>query len=126
MHELALCESITRIVERARQGQPVEAVDLVIGHLRQVVPETLEHCWELVTAGTPLAGSILRIEQVPVQVRCRGCGTLTTSTGMPLPDCAGCGGRDTVVEHGTEFQVTSIDVADDVEPAVGSAGRSNG
>ena len=57
MHELSLCQSILGIVDRARAGRTVEAVELKIGQMRQVVPETLVFCWGLVTESTGLDGS---------------------------------------------------------------------
>ena len=34
---------------------------LDVGHLRQVVPDTLRYAWEIVVDGTPLAGSVLAV-----------------------------------------------------------------
>ena len=53
MHELALCGSIADIVDRRAAGRPVETVRLRIGELRQVVPDTLDYCWTMVTDTAP-------------------------------------------------------------------------
>lgn len=116
MHELALCGSILRIADRARAGRPVAAVNVRVGRLRQVVPETLEHCWGLVVAGTPLAGSRLVFEQVPVTLRCRACGAVTTVGRDPVLACASCGSADTGVLTGEEFLVDSLDLAPGPDP----------
>lgn len=65
MHELSLCESIYGIADRARQGRTVETIHIEAGEFRQVVPETLERCWALVTDGTDLNGSNLQVDVVP-------------------------------------------------------------
>lgn len=110
MHELSLCQAIAGIVDRARQDRAVHTVHLRLGELRQVVPETLEYCWTLVTDGGSLAGSELAIEHVPVRLDCRDCGRQTTVEHALLLTCASCGsGRITVVT-GEEFLVTSIDL----------------
>jgi len=57
VHELSLCGSIGSIVERHAAGRPVSVIHVQIGQLRQVVPDTLVYCWELVSEGTQLAGS---------------------------------------------------------------------
>lgn len=113
MHELSLCRSIYDIVERARADRPVATVHLQVGQLRQVVPATLEYCWSIVTETTPLAGSALDIDHVPVRLDCRGCGERTTVEHHLVLTCAVCDGGDISLHTGEEFLVTSIDL----EPA---------
>lgn len=110
MHELSLCRSIHGIVDRARQGRPVLTVHLQVGQLRQVVPETLEHCWGLVTEAGPLAGSTLDVDHVPVRLSCRTCGGDTTVEHVLVLTCSACGSGDVEVVTGEEFMVTSIDL----------------
>ncbi|WP_395695015.1 hydrogenase maturation nickel metallochaperone HypA [Nocardioides sp.] len=110
MHELSLCRSIHGIVDRARQDRPVVTVHLRIGQLRQVVPETLEHCWGVVTDGGPLAGSVLDIDHVPVRLACHACGADTTVAHVLVLTCSACGSGDIEVVTGEEFLVTSIDL----------------
>jgi hydrogenase nickel incorporation protein HypA/HybF len=111
VHELSLCHSIQGIVDRARGGRDVLAVHLQIGELRQVVPETLAYCWELVTDGGPLAGSQLRIDHVPVVLLCASCDAETAVEHSLVMICAVCGSRDTRPVQGEEFLVTTIDLA---------------
>lgn len=54
MHELSLCQSMVGIVERARDGRPVRMGPGADQELRQVVPETLEYCWGIVTRDSAL------------------------------------------------------------------------
>lgn len=110
MHELSLCRSIYGIVDGAREDRPVTSVHLQVGRLRQVVPETLEYCWAMVTEGSPLAGSTLDIDHVPVVLDCRDCAERTTVEEVLLLTCAGCGSGNIVMVTGEELLVTSIDV----------------
>jgi hydrogenase nickel incorporation protein HypA/HybF len=112
MHELSLCCSIRDIVERAREGRPVTSVQVQVGRLRQVVPETLEYCWTMVTDSSPLAGSALEIEHVPVVVECHDCGASTTLEEVLVLTCGDCGSARTVVVSGEELMVTSVDLAE--------------
>lgn len=110
MHELSLCRSIYSIVDRARDGRPVESVHLQVGMLRQVVPDTLAYCWGLVTEETPLAGSRLDIDHVAIELRCRPCGCTTPAPSHLMLACTRCGSADVTVIRGEEFMVTSMDL----------------
>jgi hydrogenase nickel incorporation protein HypA/HybF len=110
MHELSLCRSVFAIADSARDGRAVERVHLRVGQLRQVVPETLEHCWSLLAAETPLEGSRLEIEHVPVELRCAECPAVTSPHERLLLVCGGCGGTRVEVVAGEELIVTAIDV----------------
>lgn len=127
MHELSLCQSIYGIVERASEGRPVICVDLEVGQLRQVVPETLVHCWRLVTEDTALAGSRLAIDHVPVSLRCRKCLGETTLAEAFSISCGRCGSFDTTVVGGEQLLVTAVEVEDDpVPPQAAEAGAGRG
>ena len=108
MHELSLCRSVYGIVDRARAGRPVSVVHLQVGQLRQVVPDTLRYCWDLITEQTPLAGSDLDTDHVPVRLDCAGCGERTTVEDVLVLTCAACGGGNISLHTGEEFMVTSI------------------
>jgi hydrogenase nickel incorporation protein HypA/HybF len=111
MHELSLCNSIRQVVERSADGRPVTTVHLQVGRLRQVVPDTLRYCWGLVTAETPLAGSELAIESVPVTGRCRSCGEETTVEEVLVVLCGHCDSPDLELLTGQEFLITTLDLA---------------
>lgn len=110
MHELSLCRGIFGIVERARGDRSVQTVHLRVGQLRQVVPETLSHCWGLVSEDTSLAGSVLDIDHIPVVLTCRRCSQRTQVREVLMLRCAACDTADVSVETGEEFLITSIDL----------------
>ncbi|CAO5228499.1 hydrogenase maturation nickel metallochaperone HypA [Frankia sp. AgKG'84/4] len=125
MHELSICRSVAEIVSRHAAGRRVSRVRLRVGALRQVVPATLVHCWNVayggqpaeagvelagsVLAGSVLAGSVLEVESVPARVRCRGCGERRELV-RPSTCCPACGTADVELIGGEEFLVTSFDV----------------
>ena len=113
MHELALCQAIVDTVERHADGRRVEQVDVRIGHFRQVVPDSLQFSWELLTEGTDLAGCRLVIDHVPAVIDCRACGTATTLE-VPILVCPSCGGSEVTLVSGEELLVASIDRAREV------------
>lgn len=108
MHELSLCRSIFTIVDRARADREVQVVHLQVGQLRQVVPATLEYCWSMVIEQTPLAGSRLDIDHVPVVLDCSDCGARTTVEHALVLTCASCGSGVITLHSGEEFMVTSM------------------
>ncbi len=126
MHELSLCQSIYGIVERASEGRQVIAVELAIGQLRQVVPDTLVHCWRLITEETALAGSRLDIDHIPVSLRCRRCLGETTMDDEVSIACGRCGSVDTTVIGGEELLVTAVEVEDEDEVAETAARQEGG
>ena len=111
MHELSICGSIADIVTRRAAGRAVKVINVRVGQLRQIVPDTLAYCWELVSADTPLAGSRISVEFVPARIKCRSCGHLTDVGAVPVFACGGCGGFNADVVSGEEFLITSLELA---------------
>jgi hydrogenase nickel incorporation protein HypA/HybF len=111
VHELSICGSIADIVMRRAAGRAVRVINVRAGQLRQIVPDTLVYCWELVSADTPLAGSRIRVETVPARIRCRSCDRVTDIGAVPVFACAGCQGFDVEVVSGEEFLITSLELA---------------
>ncbi|HEY4897283.1 MAG TPA: hydrogenase maturation nickel metallochaperone HypA, partial [Solirubrobacteraceae bacterium] len=70
MHELSIAQSILSVAERHSGGRRVRAVEVKVGYLRQVVPDSLRFAFELVSVGTPLEDAELRIEHVAAAARC--------------------------------------------------------
>lgn len=110
MHELAVCEAIADTVrERAGDGPPTR-VQVRIGYLRQVVPDSLLFYWEMLTAGTDLAGCALAVDYIPAVVTCRACDRRTT-LDLPILMCGACDGMDVELVSGREFDLARVDVA---------------
>jgi hydrogenase nickel incorporation protein HypA/HybF len=111
VHELSICGSIADIVTRRAAGRTVKVINVRVGQLRQIVPDTLAYCWELVSTDTPLAGSRISVEFVPARIQCRSCGQVTDVGAVPVFACGGCGGFNADVVSGEEFLITSLELA---------------
>ncbi len=112
MHEVSLCSAIAKIAQQAAAGRTVELVRVDIGHLRQAVPDTLVHCWEMVVFGTPFEGARLEVREVAGVIECRNCQG-RTELDEPIFRCGSCGSTAIDVVSGNELLVTSLEVSTD-------------
>ena len=107
MHELAIADAVVGIVSRHAGGRRVAAVEVQVGHLRQVVPDALAFAFTLVAEGTDAEGAELVMEEVPAAGICRACGFESEWSGFPLA-CAACGGLDVELVRGEELLVDAL------------------
>ena len=115
MHEMGIA---VRIVEIATSAIPpdiedarIERINMRIGRLTAVVPESLHFCFNIARADTPLAGASLEMEETPIVVECSECATDTTIARPPFA-CSECGSGLVTVVSGRELEVLSIELAD--------------
>ena len=109
MHELSISAAIVEVANRHAAGRRVVRVEVKVGHLRQVVPDSLEFYFEFVARGTVCEGARLEHEAIPALLRCDACRR-EWSIEIPAFRCPTCGGSDVVVASGNEFEVQSIEV----------------
>jgi hydrogenase nickel incorporation protein HypA/HybF len=114
MHELSLATGIVDTVVRHAAGRRVTAVQMRIGTMRQVVPESLDFYFGICSRDTICEGAELEQEILKARLRCNGCGE---EWELDLPDfrCRSCPNGDVEVLSGTEFEVESIEVTDEKE-----------
>jgi hydrogenase nickel incorporation protein HypA/HybF len=111
MHELAITQGVVDAVTERTGTAPVTRVRVRVGRLSGVVPDALRFCFELVTAGTPLDGAALEIEQPEGRARCRACGAEFALADLIL--LCDCGSADVEVLAGRELAVASVVLAGD-------------
>ena len=111
MHELSICRSIVGIVDKHAGDRGVRMVNVRIGAMRQIVPDTLVYCWSLVTEGTQFDGVELNVERVPAALRCDACGH-EQQLAEPVLVCAACSGDRVTLVAGDEFLITSLELAE--------------
>jgi hydrogenase nickel incorporation protein HypA/HybF len=111
MHELSIADAVREIAERHARGRTVRRVEVRVGHLRQVVPDSLEFAWQLVTQDGPLEGAQLVTEYVPATASCDRCGSASCLTAFPAR-CGGCGSLDVDVTGGDELLVDALELED--------------
>ncbi|HUE25303.1 MAG TPA: hydrogenase maturation nickel metallochaperone HypA [Solirubrobacteraceae bacterium] len=109
MHELALSSAIVNTVAKHADGRRVTAVNLQVGRLRQVIPETLEFYFEFVARDSVCEGARLNQEVIDARLRCKPC-EFEWAIEIPAFRCPECGGSDVEIASGDEFLVESIEV----------------
>jgi hydrogenase nickel incorporation protein HypA/HybF len=125
VHELSISSAIVNTAERHAAGRKVTAVEVRVGSLRQVVPDSLGFYFEIVARDTVCADARLELESVAALLRCSDCGrewdpappplaTHEPLTGPGLPPvpafrCADCVSPGEVIA-GDELEVSSIEV----------------
>jgi hydrogenase nickel incorporation protein HypA/HybF len=114
VHELSLSSAILATTLRHAEGRRVRSVQMRIGALRQVVPESLDFYFGIVTRGTDAEGAALEAEYVPARLRCAGCGA-EWEPELPLFRCPECGQGEIETLAGTEFDIESIIVEEEEE-----------
>ncbi len=124
MHEFSIAVAVVGVAERHAAGRRVVKIELRVGHLRQVVPDSLQLAFELITQGTVLDGTELEIEQVPARARCPRCGAESELEHFPLA-CEACGSLDLELLTGEELLVESLELEEepDRDERIGHAGQ---
>lgn len=115
MHELSIAVSIVEaaVEEAERRAVHVNAVHLRLGALSGVVKAALLFSYELACQDTPLAGSRLIVEDVPVVVYCAPCGAERVLQSVQSFTCPKCGTPAIDVRQGKELEVFALEVEDE-------------
>jgi hydrogenase nickel incorporation protein HypA/HybF len=109
MHEYAIATAVLDVVERHAGGRAVRRVDLRVGQLRQVVPDSLAFAWRAATRGTCAEGSELHVDCAGATVRCLACGARSGLEAFPAR-CPACASLRVEVTGGDELLVESLDL----------------
>lgn len=115
MHELSIIEALIEQVEKEvrQSGQKgrVVRLELRIGRLSGVCPDSLLFAWELLAPETSMAGAVMDITQPMAVCRCRTCGARTEVEQLTAA-CPKCGSADVSIEGGQEMLLESIELED--------------
>ena len=113
MHELSIALSIVEMAQEEaeiRGDVRVQAVHLQLGLLSGVVKEALLSCYEMACEATPLEGSKLLIEEIPVEVFCPQCGIPRVIRSIQWFCCPDCGTPTPTVLRGKELEVVALEI----------------
>jgi hydrogenase nickel incorporation protein HypA/HybF len=116
MHEMGIALQIIDIATASippdTRSARVERVNLKIGKLSAVVPDSLRFCFDIASKDTPLAGAELAIEETPVVARCKDCDA-RWSIAEPVFACRACNSGALEILSGRELDIVSIEIAEE-------------
>jgi hydrogenase nickel incorporation protein HypA/HybF len=113
MHELSVISSVVDAVLDSLQKYPgarVMEVRLRVGALASVIEDSLQFCYGIATESTPLEGSRLVVNMVPVTVYCEGCGAEGPIESLQSFRCSACGAPASHVRQGRELEIEAIEI----------------
>jgi len=120
MHEMGIAMEIIEIAEASipagMNAVQVESVNLRVGKLSAIVPESLTFCFGVAIKDTRLEGAQLNIEQVPVVAMCKDCDA-TWTIDEPAFTCPKCKSGSIELISGKELDIVSIEVMEEDKPA---------
>jgi len=119
MHEFSICKALLDLALRelanaALGASRIVRMRMVVGQLRQVLPEQMQTAYSFLTRDTLAANSVLEIQTVPIEGRCQSCGW----TG-PLDHadfrCSSCRSEHVTMTKGRELYLASIEIDEGVK-----------
>ena len=118
MHELSIAMGIVEAAteEARRRGLRVSAVHLRLGALCGVVKVALLFSYEMACQDTPLQGSKLMIEDVPVVIFCPQCRERRKLSSVQSFVCPECKTPTMDILEGKELEVYALEVGEQGEP----------
>jgi hydrogenase nickel incorporation protein HypA/HybF len=115
MHELSVATAVLNTAVKHAGGRQVTVVNLRVGRMRQVVPDSLRFYWEIVARDSACEGAALELVEIETELECSDCAW-RWSPQIPAFRCPGCASANVAVLTGEELEVEYIEV-EDKEPA---------
>lgn len=112
MHEFGI---VSRIFDKIRATRKTKRVVVRLGALKSVDPETFKEMFSSIAQGTPLENMEVKIEIVPLIVKCPNCGFKgeirdiphlhTVFLSWPCPKC----GAEAEILSGNEEEIVELE-----------------
>ena len=114
MHEFSICQGLVKAIlselEKLDPPNPkLLKAAVVIGRLRQIMPETLQFAYETLTKETAIAGSKIEVTSAPILAKCPKCGW---EGGIKENNfrCGKCGSGEIGLSGGMELYLNNLTV----------------
>jgi len=115
LHEMGIAIQIVEIATASIpddiENVQVEKVNLKVGKLAAIVPDSLRFCFDIVVKDTPIKGAKLVIKEIDVVARCNDCQTKWTIS-EPVFSCKKCKSGSIEILSGRELDIDSIEIAE--------------
>ena len=109
MHELSIARDMTLIIGRAIGGpRPLDRVNVTIGPLSGISPESLRFCFGEVASTEGFGRPELVITEIAASLVCLDCETEYNTRDF-YDGCPSCGSINRKILSGREFTVDSVE-----------------
>lgn len=128
MHELSIAQGMVDAVSghpAAGRGGRIVGVTVRVGALSGVDPRALAFAFGPATAGTPLAGASLTIEEVGPAVFCPRCRRERELPGIQRLRCPVCRTPTPQIVRGRELEILSLELEEETEDRGARAGAAD-
>jgi len=106
---LEIIKIASESVPKEAKGAVIKQINLEIGKLSAIMPESLMFCFDVASKETAVAGATLNIEVIPVMAKCKDCGAKWEITG-PTFVCQACESGSIDILSGREMDIKSIEI----------------
>ena len=120
MHELAVCQSLLREIERVASvhgATEVSRIEIAVGPLSGIEAPLLDRAFSIARIGTLAGRAELEIEEMPIIVWCAACQTESKAVTANALLCARCGTWQVDVRSGDELILTQVELVRATEAA---------
>lgn len=117
MHELSIAQEIFSIVQQNvddDKQSSVRSINVKIGKLSNVLPDSLLFCFDAIKANTNLQNALLMIERAPVIIECEACLS-KSEIEPPIFACPNCKSNNIKMISGDELLVREIELTENIE-----------
>lgn len=114
MHEMSIALSIVEAVEakaRKEGAGRISGIDLVIGKLAGIEPESLKFCFSAAAKGTLAEEALLAVDEPEGLGECGECGAMFP-VSFYYAECPVCRSLRVKIVSGEEFVIKSITIED--------------
>ncbi len=112
MHEMSLAvdlvEQLVDVLVREKSTRVIE-INVVMGAMSGVERVPFEFAFPVAAEGTPIAGAVLNIEEVPLVLKCSDCNQETEPEDL-IMICPQCNSISVEIVQGKEFLIKSMEV----------------
>jgi len=112
MHELSICRQIisqASDIGLQNRALAIESITLKIGPLSGIESELLKRAFPFAAEHTLAERANLVIDELPVVIQCRQCGSKTNTVANNLL-CSQCGSLETMLLSGDEMILDSVEL----------------
>ncbi len=112
MHEIRIAQDLQKIIlEVADKNnlKKVLTVNIQFGEMVQIVPDIFHFAFEEASKGSLVEGSELKIEVLPIKIKCADCLNLIEISKEGSYSCPNCKSLDIEIIQGKEIFIKSIE-----------------